>query len=175
MASLEASGLVLPGGLATSAQRTGHQWDYPNAWAPLQYLVHEGLTSSGGSKGRDLASKIAKNFLRNVHATLASTGQMHEKYNAEIPGQYGGGGEYTPQTGFGWTNGVVLRLLLVCLIFRRRSPRRLPIRLCWAWLCQATWWRQHPRMQRPLGGPSCCQQASNAPTNLRSAPPPSDS
>ncbi|QDZ19786.1 trehalase [Chloropicon primus] len=111
VASLEASGLVLPGGLATSVQRTGHQWDYPNAWAPLQYLVHEGLTSSGGSRGRDLASKIAKNFLRNVHATLASTGQMHEKYDAEIPGQYGGGGEYIPQTGFGWTNGVVLSFL----------------------------------------------------------------
>ena len=39
---------------------------------------------------------------------MKATGQMHEKYDAEQPGRYGEGGEYTPQTGFGWTNGVVL-------------------------------------------------------------------
>ena len=39
------------------------------------------------------------------------TGFMFEKYDAEKMGQGGGGGEYVPQTGFGWTNGVVLVLL----------------------------------------------------------------
>ena len=34
-----------------------------------------------------------------------------KKYDATAPGQYGGGGEYTPQVGFGWSNGVVLWLL----------------------------------------------------------------
>lgn len=33
------------------------------------------------------------------------------QYDAEIPGKYGGGGEYRVQTGFGWTNGVVLEFL----------------------------------------------------------------
>jgi alpha,alpha-trehalase len=36
---------------------------------------------------------------------------MHEKYDATRPGERGGGGEYTPQVGFGWTNGVALWLL----------------------------------------------------------------
>lgn len=36
---------------------------------------------------------------------------MFEKYNATVVGQTGGGGEYTPQDGFGWTNGVALRIL----------------------------------------------------------------
>lgn len=36
---------------------------------------------------------------------------MHEKYNAFVPGERGNGGEYDPQVGFGWTNGVVLELL----------------------------------------------------------------
>ena len=36
---------------------------------------------------------------------------MHEKYDATRPGERGGGGEYNPQVGFGWTNGVVLWLL----------------------------------------------------------------
>lgn len=109
--ALEVSGLVLEGGLSTSLKRTGHQWDYPNAWAPLQLLVHRGLVCSGGRRGRDLAEVIARNFVRNVHDTYLATGQLHEKYDAARPGKRGGGGEYLPQTGFGWTNGVVLKLL----------------------------------------------------------------
>lgn len=33
------------------------------------------------------------------------------QYDATIFGGYGGGGEYVLQTGFGWTNGVVMALL----------------------------------------------------------------
>ena len=36
---------------------------------------------------------------------------MFEKINAET-GKYGDGGEYTVQTGFGWTNGAVIDLLV---------------------------------------------------------------
>ena len=36
---------------------------------------------------------------------------MYEKMDASRPGERGGGGEYTPQVGFGWSNGVVLWLL----------------------------------------------------------------
>ena len=36
---------------------------------------------------------------------------MFEKYNAFRKGESGGGGEYEPQAGFGWTNGVVLDFL----------------------------------------------------------------
>lgn len=36
---------------------------------------------------------------------------MYEKYNAFKVGVGGGGGEYVPQIGFGWTNGVALVLL----------------------------------------------------------------
>jgi hypothetical protein len=36
---------------------------------------------------------------------------MYEKYNAYEVGVGGGGGEYTPQIGFGWSNGVALVLL----------------------------------------------------------------
>ena len=36
---------------------------------------------------------------------------MYEKYNAFEVGVGGGGGEYTPQIGFGWSNGVALILL----------------------------------------------------------------
>ena len=33
---------------------------------------------------------------------------MFEKYNVVDSGSAGGGGEYDVQTGFGWTNGVVI-------------------------------------------------------------------
>ena len=36
---------------------------------------------------------------------------MFEKYNCEEVGKAGSGGEYDVQEGFGWTNGVVLKLL----------------------------------------------------------------
>lgn len=36
---------------------------------------------------------------------------MFEKYDCEVPGRYGGGGEYVVQSGFGWTNGVILEML----------------------------------------------------------------
>jgi hypothetical protein len=36
---------------------------------------------------------------------------MYEKYDAFEVGVGGGGGEYVPQVGFGWTNGVALYLL----------------------------------------------------------------
>ncbi len=36
---------------------------------------------------------------------------MYEKYNAYKVGVGGGGGEYTPQIGFGWSNAVALILI----------------------------------------------------------------
>ena len=37
---------------------------------------------------------------------------MHEKYDVRAIGAVGGGGEYVPQVGFGWTNGVALDLMV---------------------------------------------------------------
>ncbi len=39
------------------------------------------------------------------------TDYMYEKYDAFRVGHGGGGGEYVPQKGFGWSNGVALMLL----------------------------------------------------------------
>lgn len=37
---------------------------------------------------------------------------VHEKYNAlKADGTRGAGGEYEPQTAFGWSNGVALKLM----------------------------------------------------------------
>lgn len=34
--------LQYPGGIPTSLKESGQQWDYPNAWPPLQHMLIEG-------------------------------------------------------------------------------------------------------------------------------------
>ena len=40
------TGLVQPGGLLTSLDDIGQQWDCPNAWPPLQHMIMEGIATS---------------------------------------------------------------------------------------------------------------------------------
>ncbi|GMH33591.1 hypothetical protein BSKO_01425 [Bryopsis sp. KO-2023] len=118
--SLTNSGLILPGGVATSLNQTGHQWDFPNAWPPCQEILIEGMRNVGTS-GEKLAEELAIKWLQtNFLAWQKGDQQMHEKYDSETPGSAGGGGEYAPQVGFGWTNGVALVLLER---FEHRFPR----------------------------------------------------
>lgn len=109
--TLAESGLIQAGGVLTSRHVTGQQWDAPNAWPPLQFFVAAGLRRLRVSEAQTLASTIETRFLNSAYAAWSTTGDMHEKYDAFHPGQSGGGGEYAPQLGFGWTNGLVLSLL----------------------------------------------------------------
>lgn len=99
------------GGIPTSLNRVGEQWDMPNAWAPLQELVILGLFKSNSTAAMNLAHELATNWVKANMIGYKKTGVMFEKYDAEKPGQYGGGGEYTVQSGFGWTNGAALQLI----------------------------------------------------------------
>lgn len=111
IAALNSSGLLLAAGIATSLRETGQQWDFPNAWPPLQHMIIEGLASTKSHQGKTMAMSIARRWLSSNYASFQAVGKMIEKYNAQYCGQEGFGGEYNPQTGFGWTNGVVLSLL----------------------------------------------------------------
>ncbi|KAG6636500.1 hypothetical protein CIPAW_11G115500 [Carya illinoinensis] len=111
MKSFQSSGLLFPAGIATSLANSGQQWDFPNGWAPLQHMIAEGLARSGSKEARSVAEDIAVRWLRTNYVAYKKTGTMHEKYDVEKCGEFGGGGEYAPQTGFGWSNGVVLAFL----------------------------------------------------------------
>ncbi|XP_062074674.1 trehalase-like isoform X2 [Humulus lupulus] len=111
MRSLQKSGLVHSAGIATSLTNSGQQWDFPNGWAPIQHMIIEGLARSGLKEARSMATDIAVSWVRTNYVTFKKTKTMHEKYNVEKCGFFGGGGEYVPQTGFGWSNGVALALL----------------------------------------------------------------
>ncbi|KAF6146017.1 hypothetical protein GIB67_033376 [Kingdonia uniflora] len=109
--SLGSSGLVCAAGIATSLTNSGQQWDFPNGWAPLQHMIVEGLARSSSEEAKSMAEDIAVRWIRTNYAAYKKTGTMHEKYDVRACGEYGGGGEYIPQTGFGWSNGVVLAFL----------------------------------------------------------------
>jgi alpha,alpha-trehalase len=108
--------LLRPGGIVPTSTRSGEQWDAPNGWAPLQWLAVDGLRRSGQTA---LAMTIACRFTGTVARVYGATGKLLEKYDVEDPGRAGGGGEYPTQDGFGWTNGVVRRLLEL----ERAAPR----------------------------------------------------
>jgi len=96
-----------PGGLVTTLFHSGQQWDAPNGWAPLQWMAYKGLANYGHT---ELAEKIRQNWLNLGEKTYNNTGKMMEKYDVENPDAPGGGGEYPNQDGFGWTNGVYLKM-----------------------------------------------------------------
>jgi len=101
-----------PGGLRTSTNRSGDQWDAPFGWAPLELIAVEGLRRYGYNAD---ANRIAEKFLGMVNQEFHRTGTILEKYDVErgagdIQGQVRYG--YTSnEVGFGWTNGVFKVLL----------------------------------------------------------------
>ncbi|HTH73267.1 MAG TPA: alpha,alpha-trehalase TreA [Trinickia sp.] len=96
-------------GLATTMFQTGQQWDAPNGWAPLHWLTIKGAQHYGDEK---FAQTVGTRFLADVKQVYASDQKLVEKYVVEGPNAGGGGGgEYPLQDGFGWTNGVTLKLL----------------------------------------------------------------
>jgi len=97
-----------PGGLVTTLNRSGQQWDSPNAWAPLQYMAIDGLNKYHDTK---LARSIAITWIQTNLQVFNETGKLMEKYNVVDTNVKAGGGEYPLQDGFGWTNGVLLNLL----------------------------------------------------------------
>ncbi|WP_343523552.1 alpha,alpha-trehalase TreF [Pedobacter sp.] len=96
------------GGLITTLTTTKEQWDAPNAWAPLQYISIAGLYNYGYDK---LADSVTSRWIKLNISVFQETGKLMEKYNVVQPSSKGGGGEYPLQDGFGWTNGVLLKLL----------------------------------------------------------------
>jgi alpha,alpha-trehalase len=102
------SDFLKPGGFTSTLRMTGQQWDAPNGWAPLQWIGIQGLRHYGFEA---LASEAAQRWINLNLRVYRETGQMVEKYNVYNIELEAGGGEYPLQDGFGWTNGVLLKLM----------------------------------------------------------------
>ena len=107
VAARAAGELLRAGGIVASGLSTGEQWDAPNGWAPLQWIAVSGLLRY---QHNDLARTVACRFMGVVERVFKERGALLEKYDV-IEHRPGGGGEYPLQDGFGWTNGVIRKLL----------------------------------------------------------------
>jgi hypothetical protein len=120
-ATLCGSGLLQPGGLAATTARTHEQWDHPNGWSPLVWMMAVALDDVGRAAGvpeaAELGLEVARRWLLSGLVGYARHGFMYEKMDVTAIGKGGGGGEYVPQTGFGWC---------VRTCERERKKRRAP-------------------------------------------------
>lgn len=82
------------------------QWAFPNGWAPLHFIVVEGLLKYGYHED---ARRIAMKWLRCNLDWFNTNGVFLEKYNVVNPEKPPQKGVYPSQTGFGWTNAVFER------------------------------------------------------------------
>ncbi|ORX94956.1 glycoside hydrolase [Basidiobolus meristosporus CBS 931.73] len=120
-------------GIPATDVNTSLQWDFPNAWPPLQYVLMKSVVTvrdhvkdkTVRKKLGDLGLMLAQRMIdaafcgwRKTGGSIPGileklpgsndTGHMFEKYDIMKLGVAGGGGEYEVQDGFGWTNGVSL-------------------------------------------------------------------
>ncbi len=100
--------LLSDGGVLTTDITSGQQWDAPNGWAPLQWMTVMGLTNYGY---HELSKEIMNRWVNLVDTVYKQTGKIMEKYNVVETHLESGGGEYPVQDGFGWTNGVTLKMI----------------------------------------------------------------
>lgn len=80
----------------------GLQWDYPNGWACLQYIVVHGLLRYGY---REDALRIAEKYKSLVERVFEATGNLWEKYDVTT-GEVSNNKEYKTPAMMGWTAGV---------------------------------------------------------------------
>jgi alpha,alpha-trehalase len=71
--------------------------DFPNAWAPLQHMIIEGLATLNSEKANKMAIDISRCWLKSNYVAFEEIGHMVEKYDARYCGKVGGGGEYNTQ------------------------------------------------------------------------------
>ncbi len=93
------------GGLQTSTQVTGNQWDAPFGWAPLELIACQGLRKYGYNEDAD---RISMKWLALIRDQYRAHGFIVEKYDVVHGGKDVSGqiqfGYRTNEVGFGWTN-----------------------------------------------------------------------
>jgi len=101
----------LPGGLQTSQNVSGSQWDSPFGWAPMQMIAVDGLRRYGYNAEAD---RITTNFLSMILKEFVQHNTIVEKYDvarreSEVAGGIKFGYDYNV-IGFGWTNAAFVEL-----------------------------------------------------------------
>jgi alpha,alpha-trehalase len=108
------------GGLQTSTNVSGSQWDAPFGWAPMQMIAVAGLRRYGYIREAD---RIAANFLSTVLEDFIRHNTIVEKYDVvRRESKLAGGlkfGYQSNEIGFGWTNAAFTELYATMTPARR--------------------------------------------------------
>ncbi|HYP28586.1 MAG TPA: trehalase family glycosidase [Blastocatellia bacterium] len=114
------------GGLLTSTNESGSQWDSPFGWAPLQLIAVDGLRRYGYNEQAD---RLAANFLSMVLKEFIDHNTIVEKYDvAARRSQISAGlkfGYTSNEIGFGWTNAAFVELYAGLPESKKRDVLRL--------------------------------------------------
>jgi alpha,alpha-trehalase len=94
------------GGMVTSVHNTTFQWDFPNGWAPLQWIVISGLRGYGYEED---SIEIARRWIHLCTDQFMKNRKLYEKYNV-VDFNSNTTGRYPLQEGFGWTNAIYEKL-----------------------------------------------------------------
>lgn len=78
---LQTMNIMYPGGIPTTKEHTGEQWDFPNAWPPLQHIMVVGLYNTENEAAQRLAFEIAEKWVRSNYKAFSQTATMYEKVN----------------------------------------------------------------------------------------------
>lgn len=84
MKYLQNKNILYPGGVPTTFEHTGEQWDYPNAWPPLQHIMIVGLNNTGDAAARRLAFEIAEKWVLSNFKTFEERDAMFEKVYVHV-------------------------------------------------------------------------------------------
>ncbi|XP_033729850.1 trehalase-like, partial [Pecten maximus] len=71
--------LEFSGGIPTSLHHTGQQWDFPNAWPPLQHVWIVGLANAATPSLTNIAFTNAQKWVRSVYLGWERTRVIFEK------------------------------------------------------------------------------------------------
>ena len=99
------------GGLQTSTNESGNQWDAPFGWAPMQLIAVKGLRRYGYNEEAD---RITANFLSTILKEFIAHNVILEKYDVvRRTSSVAAGIKYGYSTnviGFGWTNAAFVEM-----------------------------------------------------------------
>lgn len=70
---------VAVAGVPSTLRHTGEQWDYPNAWPPMQHLMIASLNTTGDDHAMRLAFEISESWVRSNYKAFRETDAMFEK------------------------------------------------------------------------------------------------
>lgn len=85
LAYVERTGIdQFPGGVPNTLMAAEEQWDYPNVWAPMQYIAVEALRALNDTKANKMALSWTSRWVLSNYIAFNRTHAMYEKVRCDF-------------------------------------------------------------------------------------------